>query len=584
MRRTAASAGQAAHDKRRIGHWLLGPTQLKLRCDDETRRKLKHRPRSSGVNLAMDIPADRPMDPADRPMDHPRHDGLQRPLEQPLQPQQPEQLQQTPLHRVAIVGTGLAGLSTAYLLQNDSQKRYAADSLSFDSASVAVKNTTTGITERVDLPMRAAAGGYYDNLLRLYHHLRIPLHPIRFLFVFAKAPPPTDAAAKVKTEPRRTDLTATEQAIAAPGTYFVHASNLHQMLPPWPGNRGVIPHLVEILYLIICHFWFSVACFAVQPLAASTSRDGGESFADYVQRIWLPRRYVSHYLLPLISSVSTCSHNELLAFPASDVVNYKKQSHGQQHYTVCGGVSQVQLRLAEGLKDIRLSTRVVEVVPGANQSDVTVRWQSTDGSAQITEQTFDRVVLAVSPDVAGSIFKPLRSTLNKIPTLRVESSVLRPGAAKGESATFEVDDGAGEDPMTCAHHLGDTSPSQVITLKTRFSETNGSQTEALHVMPGGVVVSTCPLDGAPDLKQVLKTARFTRTLRTTESRAVIEKIMGGSRGTSKKTDGDATSGWVNGEDNVWLVGAWCWDGMVLLEGCIVSAMRVAGDFGVTVPF
>lgn len=514
-------------------------------------------------------------------MDHQRDDGLPKPLPQPQPNRENQQSQHHEiLQRVAIIGTGLAGLSTAYLLHNDGHKRYAvtlfeqADSLSFDSASVAVKNTKAGITERVDLPMRAAAGGYYENLLRLYHHLRIPLHPIRFLFVFARAT--ADGPTKLT---KRADETDAEHAAAAPGAYFVHASNLHQMPPPWPGTRGVVPHLVEILYLIVCHFWFSVACFAIQPLAATASCDGGESFADYLQRIWLPRRYVSHYLVPLISSVSTCSHDELLAFPASDVVNYKKMSHGHQHYTVCGGVSQVQSRLAEGLDDIRLSTRVVEVVPGANQG-VTVRWQSTDGSPQITEQTFDRVVLAVSPDVAGSIFKPLRSILNKIPTLRVESSVLRP---EREQASFKVDNSAGHEPMTCAHHLGDTSPSQVITLRTRFSETNGSQTEALHIMPSGVVVSTCPLDGTADMKQSLKTARFTRTLRSTESRAAVEKIMGRSKGTVKKVDGDAAA-WVNGEDNVWLTGAWCWDGMVLLEGCIVSAMRVAEDFGVTIPF
>ena len=101
-------------------------------------------------------------------------------------------------------------------------------------------------------------------------------------------------------------------------------------------------------------------------------------------------------------------------------------------------------------------------------------------------------------------------------------------------------------------------------------------------MPSGATVWTSPLQ-AVDEKTMLHRARFTRTLRTIESRALVERIMGRSSPRSKKLDGEL-GGWVNGERNVWLAGAWCWDGMVLLEGCIVSAMAIADDFGVQVPW
>lgn len=481
-----------------------------------------------------------------------------------------------PRTRVAVIGTGLAGLTTAYLLQTDDKERYAvalfekAGSLSFDSASISVKNDKTGDSERIDLPMRALAGGYYANLLRMYHHLDIPLHPIRFLFVFARAFSTTDA-------PKDTNQDAIDES--AHGTYFVHASNLHQMLPPWPGTRGALSHLAEILYLIICYFWFTVACFFIPPLASSASSNNtkfSESLAEYLARIRIPRRYVSHYLLPLMSSVSTCSHQEMLAFPASDIVNYKKRSHWQQHYTVCGGVKQVQLRLTKEVKDIRLNTRVVKVIPEANQSGVTIRWQSTtDESAQIAEERFDRVVLAVSPDVAGNIFRPLKSAMQKMPTIQVESSVLCREMVKLNGSDVQ-------EPTICSHHVGDTLVPQVLTLRTLFSKATDSRTEALHTMPTGVVVQTCPLDGTVDAKRAMHTAWFTRTLRTTESRAVVERITG--RWTRAKTDGGPNMGWVNGEDNVWLTGAWCWDGMVLLEGCVVSSIKVADDFGVKIPW
>ncbi|KAM6510841.1 hypothetical protein FSOLCH5_011286 [Fusarium solani] len=472
--------------------------------------------------------------------------------------------------RVAVIGTGLAGLTTAYLLRSDEQERYSvtlfeqADRLSFDSASVTVKNEETELTERIDLPMRANAGGYYDHLLRMYHHLRIPLHPTRFLFVFAKAFPTNSDGTNRPDE-----------------SYFVHASNLHQMPPPWPGNRSVLAHIIEILYLIVCQFWFTLACFLVSPLEGHATASGySESLADYLERIRLPRRYTSHYLLPLLSGVSTCSHDELLAFPASDIVNYKKRSHGQHHYTVCGGVSQVQARLTKDVEDVNLNSRVIEAVPSSDGESVVVRWQSTvDGSSRIEEQVFDRVVLAVSPDVAGAIFKPLRPTLERLPTRRVESSVLKPQTGANMCVVEDSD----KSVSSCMHHLADTSPSETITLRTLFPKSDSARTEALHTMPSRVVVSTCPLQEDQELKATtLRRARFTRTLRSTEGQALVQQLVGDSR--SAKKEDDTAAAWVNGQDNVWLAGAWCWDGMVLLEGCVVSAMRIASDFGVAIPW
>ncbi|KAL5590643.1 hypothetical protein FOBRF1_014200 [Fusarium oxysporum] len=469
--------------------------------------------------------------------------------------------------RVAIIGTGLAGLSSAYLIKGD---RYRVtlfeqgDRISFDSASVTIKNEKYDDAERIDLPMRASADGYYHNLMRMYQHLQIPLHPIKFLFVFAKAATSADGTVPVKGSDNE--------------TYFIHASNLHQTPPPWPGNRGVIAHFIEIVFLIVCQFWFTIACFLVAPLK-TTSSGYSETVAEYFDRIRLPRRYTSRYLLPLLSGVATCTHEELLQFPASDIVNYKKLSHGKQHYAVCGGVSQVQAKLTEGLEDVNLNSRVIEAVPQVDGT-VLVRWQSTiDASGRIHEQVFDRVVLSVSPDVAGRIFKPLGSTLAKLPTRQVESSVLKP--EKAGISVVDTDDASSRQSIACMHHSKDTSAAQVLTLRTMFTDVGSPRTEALHAMPSGVVVSTCPLreEAQPE---AIKKAKFTRTLRNTKGQALVQKLLGDS-GSKKSEDGEAMA-WVNGQDNVWIAGAWCWDGMVLLEGCVVSAIRVAQDFGVAIPW
>ncbi|KAK4183717.1 hypothetical protein QBC35DRAFT_525942 [Podospora australis] len=483
----------------------------------------------------------------------------------------PNHQQPQPQQRVAIIGTGLAGLTTAHLLHNDPKNRYAvtlleqAESLSFDSASVAVKNHQTGATERIDLPMRASAGGYYANLNRMYRYLQIPMHPVRFLFVFAKA------LNHAEQPPASSSTTVSALASAVPGGYFIHTSNHHRLLPPRPSSYSLWRYLLEVFFLIICHTWFTAACFLVKP--------EDESLAQYLGRIWLPRRYITHYILPLMSGVSTCTHAQLLEFPASDVINYVKLSYNQHHYTVCGGVQQVQSRLTYGIKDIRVRSRVLEVKLRTDNNTIVVRWQNTVDN-KISEEVFERVVLAVSPDVASRILSPLRAVgLEMIPTAWVESSILTPSISSVPHYSLVNTEESEEKrvEMACMHHRVATAEqsaasTQVITLRSQLSAgTGAARTEALHVMPSGVVVSTCPLDasGSDMMKRRLKTAGFTRTLRTVESRAIVESVMGraGSKG-----------GWVNGEDNIWLAGAWCWDGMVLLEGCVVSAMKVAEDF------
>ena len=93
----------------------------------------------------------------------------------------------TPI-RVAVVGSGLAGLATAYFLTRNTRgvdvtlyERHAA--LGMDAESVTVEHE--GEHQRIDVPMRAFSAAYYPNLVALYKHLRIGFDPQSFSFSFA---------------------------------------------------------------------------------------------------------------------------------------------------------------------------------------------------------------------------------------------------------------------------------------------------------------------------------------------------------------------------------------------------------------
>lgn len=398
--------------------------------------------------------------------------------------------------------------------------------------------------------MRAFAGGFYRNLIRMYDYLGVRYHAQPFLFSFTRLP-------------RQQQSHPTPSCI--PGPEMVYASNFHQ-IPPVPRTMDLIHWLVEAAFAVACYAWFTFCCFFVAPYGEDP-RTGtpSESLDHYLRRIWLPQSYVANYVLPLISSVCTCSHEELLRFPASDVLEYKRRTHRQQHYVVAAGVQSVQQKLLKGV-DVRFGLQLTEVIPG--KTGVQVKYTTAQG--QEASEMFDLVVLAVSPDIAATLFSPLHSQLSAIPTTTVE--------------TIAHTDQTSIVPMlratTSPFPKQSNSTGRALNPDTQRIHflSNDSITEAVHEQPNAVLVTTNPLTPV-DTSKIIRSATFTRVLRSPRSRLLVNSIF-----QDRSQQKPSTAPWRSGDDGVYLAGGWCWDGMVLLEGCIVSAMRVAGDLGVPIPW
>ena len=384
--------------------------------------------------------------------------------------------------------------------------------------------------------MRAFAGGYYNNLKALYDYLRISYHSQPFLFEFAVS---HDAKSDAITHGRRDR------------SYFTHASNLHQLAPRSSGV-GIVVYLMQCLYLAFSYTWFTFCCVFIGPRQS-------ETLQQYLDRTYCPRYFTTYYLLPLLSSVSTCPHDSLLAFPASDIIGYKRRTHGAPHYTVSDGVGGVQERLVKGI-DVTLNATVTAVE--SFEKGVRISWCGAS-DAETTTEYFDKVILAVAPDVVGRIFKPLQHHMQRIPTAVVESVVHTDWAVLHGSDL----------------NKNDRKGAQLIHLNTSTVDT--PVTESHHLQPCGVVVTTCPFTPL-EQQHVAQRSKFTRVLRSPESQRIVNAIF--DNGSNFSADDKSVPRWRNGEDNVWLVGGWCWDGMVLLEGCVISAMRVADALDVKVPW
>lgn len=392
--------------------------------------------------------------------------------------------------------------------------------------------------------MRAFADGYYKNLIRMYKYLRVRYHSQQFVYSFEK---------------NAVSPTLRERSNEC---YFIYSSNNHRFPPIRPQSISLFSWLIEIMYVAACFFWWSLCCFWVPPILATNS-GVCESLDEYIQRIMLPPHFVNFYLLPLLSSVATCSHKALLQFPARDLTEYKRQSAGGEHYTV-SGLHEVQKKLGSGL-EARFSAIVTKVEVLQNER-LKVVWNTWDNST--TEEIFDQVVLAVAPDTAGRIFQRLRKATAQIPETMVHSVVQSYGMKR-----------AMNDTASSRFALRGARAAQTIHFRT---SSGLAQTESIHVHASGATVTTCPFSDISSAQDVLRSVKFYRALRTPRSRRVINYILR-ENVTGPLLDEKKPS-WRNGDDKVWLAGGWCWDGMVLLEGCVVSAMRVASALDVDIPW
>ncbi|KAJ9293082.1 hypothetical protein DTO271G3_8217 [Paecilomyces variotii] len=293
----------------------------------------------------------------------------------------------------------------------------------------------------------------------------------------------------------------------------------------------------------------------------------GESFGEYLHRIHMPEYHAKYYLLPLMSSVCTCSHQDMLKFPATDVLGYKKRTHLQPHFVVEDGIRSVQDKLSKGV-DVHFGVFLTKVE--SRSDSVGLTWTDSDGVEKT--ETFDLAVLGVSPDIAASVFEPVRSILGQIPTCKVDTV-----AHTDYSTLPPLYHPIQKHVVSSADSLTALIQSEKIAQGIHLWTRDGNS-EAAHEQPCGVIVTTNPLKSI-DPAKVIRSAKFTRVLRTPESRHIINGIFLGH-----PSEVSLASGWTNGDGGVYLVGGWCWDGMVLLEGCIVSAMRVASSLGVQIPW
>lgn len=269
------------------------------------------------------------------------------------------------MRRVAVVGSGIAGLATAYRLADQAHVTLFEAGAHFGGHTNTVDVTLDGVTHGVDTGFLVFNHRTYPNLVRLFDELQVRTSP-------------SDMSFSVQVP-----ATGLEWSGCDLNTVFAQRRNL------------VSPLFWSMLVQIV-RFNRLATDLAVQGADADLRQPIGE----FLDRHRFDAAFRDGYFLPMIGCIWSCPTDQMLRFPVATMIRFC-HNHGliqvtdrPQWYTVTGGAKHYVQKMLPHVDDARLNTPVLgvkRVPPGSGTAGVMVR--TAAGS-----ELFDDVVLACHSD------------------------------------------------------------------------------------------------------------------------------------------------------------------------------------------
>ena len=283
-------------------------------------------------------------------------------------------------YRIAVVGSGIAGLTAAWLLSKKHHVTILEKGSSLGMAQFGVNAQTAAGESVVDVPLRVFNKSYYPNLFRMCQELDVDLRFVDHGGSFGYIN----------------------------GDLYFKYKNLSI------GSRNysyVLPKLSQLPWL------FSVGreILKLKKDMASFLKEGNcdeVTLKDFFDRYKYSRSLQYEFFLPILSSVCTCSYSALLEYPAGIVVEGMytlMETTPTQRFV--GGTRALQAGLADAVQEVRYNSHVRTVSPVGDAVSI----QFEDGE----QREFDHVILATQANQAFNMldesYSQERQLLSEIP-------------------------------------------------------------------------------------------------------------------------------------------------------------------------
>lgn len=268
------------------------------------------------------------------------------------------------VRRTAVIGSGVAGLTAAWVLRDAHQVTvYEADSRLGGHAHTHDVPSADGRMLQVDSGFIVHNRRTYPHLLRLFRELDVA-----------------------------TQETEMSMSVRCEGCGLEYAGAR--------GIRGVLARPDSLLNPRYLRMLTEIPRFhrRARALLARESGTEGQTLGDFLTGGGFSRYFVAHFMTPVVSAVWSCAAQTALRYPARYLFRFLDH-HGLLSVqgsptwrTVVGGSREYVERVAKQLPAVHTSRPVRAVLRHADGVEV------TDASGQTAE--FDSVVIATHPDQA----------------------------------------------------------------------------------------------------------------------------------------------------------------------------------------
>ncbi|KAF5377215.1 hypothetical protein D9615_006398 [Tricholomella constricta] len=356
--------------------------------------------------------------------------------------------------KVAVVGSGLAGLTAAYLLADNAQKTQdvnfevhlfeKAPMLGMDCSSVSLP--ATGLCDhswRVDVPMRSFQGGtqtqpsspndppgpdalkgYYPQLIALYKRLGVVFREADFSYSFSLFTPPT---AKQDRQINATMIYNGSSGLAG----LSMPSILNEPYHLTKGRGFFVRALTRAwtlglfvlmtMHITLCYLRMLFHALPFWRTDALETTTFGEWAEQTVPTSFLARwtgmdsawrDYTHTVLLPLFSAVCTAPEEDVLQHPVEEFLDYIWLTLGTHHYVVVHGVREVVSKLTTSAQHIHLSSNISGISPDPQDPHLAaIHCDTPQGS--ISHTGFHHIIFATQASRAIPLLSSYRDSLSQ---------------------------------------------------------------------------------------------------------------------------------------------------------------------------